>query len=127
MTTLPKFMGCGQKSGSPGASSLVAPSTWLRAGRRARAVDPAGGVDAGDFPRGDTLGRGLFGALERAEEGLFSMVRNSGGGFASSIWPLQRASGLPPLSNPCWDLITWQEMEPVPRAVTMSLVLSWLI
>lgn len=99
-------LACGQKSGSPGASSLVAPSTWLRAGRRARAVDPAGGVDAGDFPRGDTLGRGLFGALERAEEGLFSMVRNSGGGFASSIWPLQRASGLPPLSNPCWDLIT---------------------
>ena len=67
-------LSCGQKSGSPGASSLVARSTWVRAGRRARAVGPAGGVDAGDFPRGDTRGRGLLVALERAEEGLFGMV-----------------------------------------------------
>jgi hypothetical protein len=66
----------GENPGSPGAVVVVVWGTWLRAGRRDRAVCPAGAVDARGAPAGETRGRGLLAALERGGEGPFSMIRN---------------------------------------------------
>ena len=104
----------GENPGSPGAVVVVVWCTWLRAGRRDRAVCPAGAVDARGAPAGETRGRGLLAALERGGEGPFSMIRNFEYGERLECQDPREKSPFEGVSTGCRNVITWRDV-PLPR------------
>ena len=103
----------GENPGSPGAVVVVVWCTWLRAGRRDRAVCPAGAVDARGAPAGETRGRGLLAALERGGERAFSMIRNFEYGERLDCQDRPEKSPFEGVSTGCRNLITWECYESV--------------